>query len=235
MADDDEEYFLPLEDQRVFGAGIKRRRIAFVSPSSSRTSIDASRSHPAAAPDAGDLYLSIVLPQGTSHTITATAATKDLDKASEVRGLESDKPLRCSVCDLPIHQGCGTSEDGATIIHDSSIAHQVCLAHSHPPSHLDHNSAGLKYLSNYGWDPYSRVGLGARADGIRAPVRSKLKNNTVGLGVKLQDCTKAQKRAPIRLNAKQTRKQEADGKRREAMLRQTFYGKVLEEYLGSKD
>jgi len=42
-----------------------------------------------------------------------------------------------------------------------------------------------------------------------------------------------QKQGPVvRLNAKQVRQQELEGKKREARLRDAFYGKDLEQYLG---
>lgn len=69
--------------------------------------------------------------------------------------------------------------------HDTSLAHQLCLAHSHPPSHLDRTRHGLRYLSAYGWDPDSRLGLGMPGrEGIREPIRGRLKVDTVGLGVR---------------------------------------------------
>lgn len=93
---------------------------------------------------------------------------------------------------------------------------------------------GLKYLSSYGWDPDARRGLGATETGIRAPIKSRIKNNTVGLGVKDSDRVQVQKEAKknTRLNAKQMRQQQAAGKKREMQLRDAFYGKDLEAYLG---
>lgn len=44
----------------------------------------------------------------------------------------------------------------------------------------------MRYLSSYGWDPDSRLGLGATGrEGIREPVRTRPKNDTVGLGMNL--------------------------------------------------
>ena len=53
---------------------------------------------------------------------------------------------------------------------DLSTVHQICLQHSYPPSHLDRNHQGLRYLSYHGWDPDSRLGLGLSGKGIKAPV-----------------------------------------------------------------
>jgi G-patch domain len=89
-------------------------------------------------------------------------------------------------------------------------------------------------LSTYGWDPDSRQGLGAKGEGIRVPIKGKIKNDTSGLGVDTGGGGKAQKQKPplVRLNAKQVRQQEAEGKKRAARLRDTFYCKDLEQYLG---
>lgn len=89
-------------------------------------------------------------------------------------------------------------------------------------------------MSSYGWDPDSRQGLGAKGEGIRAPIKGKVKNDTSGLGIDGRGVGTGQKQKtpPVRLNAKQVRQQEADRKKREARLRDAFYGKDLEEYLG---
>jgi hypothetical protein len=125
-------------------------------------------------------------------------------------------------------------------VHESSIAHQVCLEHSHPPSHLDKDHVGLRYLKGYGWDPDNRKGLGARQEGIRIPVKAKEKNDTVGLreqndeeDEKAPRRRAAKKEDPmIRLDAGKVRKQELQAKKRAEKLRATFYGPDLKQYLG---
>ena len=231
MADGNEEYFLPLEDQRVFGAGIKRKRIAFV-PSSSLDSVTANATK-AASTSSHDIYLSIIQRERIGNVHYA-----EPQNLSTTASAEADQ-LLCPICHLPLSTS-DPSTSTATISttiktsHESSIAHQVCLTHSHPPSHLDREHVGLKYLSSYGWDPDSRQGLGAKGEGIRAPIKGKIKNDTTGLGVDATSGGKIQKlKEPvIRLNAKQVRDQEAAAKRTEARLRDAFYGKDLEQYLG---
>ena len=227
MAEEDDEYFVPLQDQRVFGAGIKRKRIAFV-PSSTLESVTSTPSE-AASTTSHDLYLSIIQKKRGG----------DVQNAEE-RSLSAEavQPL-CPICHLPFsasEAGTGTATSLTTVktSHESSLAHQFCLAHSHPPSHLDREHVGLKYLSSYGWDPDSRKGLGATGEGIRAPIKGKIKNDTSGLGVETTSGvkTQTQKQPVIRLNAKQVREQEVAAKRREARLRDAFYGKDLEQYLG---
>jgi hypothetical protein len=62
----DDEYEIPLEDQRVFGAGIKRKRVAFVP--STQAAFDAAKTGgvPSAGQSVSDIYLSIVQPRSVS-------------------------------------------------------------------------------------------------------------------------------------------------------------------------
>lgn len=224
MSQEDDEYFLPLQDQRVFGAGIKRKRVPFVPAESEPTS--ASQACP--KPGLGDRYLSIVLPRVEKDA----EGPRERPQKSQSHESSANQAI-CAVCKLPV-----TSDTlaGAAKPHESTLAHQVCLSHSHPPSHLDRRNVGLKYLSSYGWDPDARRGLGATGTGIRVPIKGKIKNDTVGLGVKQSDHIRVQKEAKDKkkLNAKEVRKQEAAGKKREMQLRDAFYGKDLETYLGPR-
>ena len=232
MADDkDEEYFLPLEDQRVFGAGIKRKRIAFV-PSSALEPFSTTTTE-ASSTRSQDIYLSIIQKKRNGHV--QYAKSRNLNTAASAK---ANQPL-CPICHLPLPASdpgtsTATTSNAVKVSHESSIAHQVCLTHSHPPSHLDREHVGLKYLSSYGWDPDSRQGLGAKGEGIRAPVKGRIKNDTSGLGVQpiSGGTTQRLKQPVIRLNAKQVREQEAAAKKTEASLRAAFYGKDLEQYLG---
>src|SRR2546423_10532656 len=231
MADEDDEYFLPLQDQRVFGAGIKRKKVAFVPPSSLE-SVDPNASKTAAT-TSRDRYLSIIQKSRGEEVHAA-----ERQSLSTTHNAEAVQAL-CIICHLPLSTsdlstGTETSPTTLKTSHESSIAHQVCLTHSYPPSHLDREHVGLKYLSSYGWDPDSRKGLGAKGEGIRAPIKGKIKNDTSGLGVDAMKGanTQKQKQPVIRLNAKQVREQEAAAKKREAQLRDAVYGQDLAQYLG---
>lgn len=222
MSQEDDEYFLPLQDQQIFGAGIKRKRVQFVRAGSEPT-------HPSQAypnPGLGDRYLSIVLPQNPETSENGEERPPGVEKE-----ITANDEVLCALCHLPITPA--TSRTPAKP-HESSLAHQVCLAHSHPPSHLDREHIGLRYLSSYGWDPDARRGLGATETGISFPIKGKIKNDTVGLGVTDRDRVRVQKESKVkaRLNAKQMRKQDVAGKQREMQLRDAFYGKDLEAYLG---
>lgn len=225
--EDEDDYFLPLQDQRVFGAGIKRKRVPFI-----RAESDPSPSPTPAStvPKAGlaDRYLAIVLPP-RADTRELPVVSIDTPRAEKT---SPTKPATiCPVCRLPT-----STSTSPTKPHETSLAHQVCLPHSHPPSHLDRSRLGLKYLSSYGWDPDARRGLGPTGTGIRVPVKGKVKNDTVGLGVRNGEHVRVQKETKETKgrsrNARQVREQEAMEKERDRRLREAFYGRDLEPYLG---
>ncbi|KAL1863334.1 hypothetical protein Plec18170_000168 [Paecilomyces lecythidis] len=271
MPYEDDDYFLPLEDQRVFGAGIRRKRVQFV-PSADKTlntTDDVSNasqgtrqtSEPAAS--IADRYLSIVLPkeaqappnpedtqrrqsQEPEDTQRSSAppslpTTTSTFSSSKEPASAPETAERCEVCNLPLVPAISrtpSSSDGTKILpHEASLAHQVCLSHSHPPSHLDRTRHGLRYLESYGWDPDSRRGLGAPGrEGIREPIKSRVKNDTVGLGVKIDPIKgkAAVKEAKVqKLNAKEVRKMEMEGKKKRERLQEMFYrNEDIERYLG---
>jgi len=227
MSDADEDYFLPVEDQRVFGAGIKRKRIAFVPASASESSLPTG--DPSKSTGIGGRYLSIVLSKSTEEK-------KDKNEHGSDTASGQAVSETCAVCKQPISSA---NDRIAKDVHESSIAHQLCLEHSHPPSHLDREHVGLRYLETYGWDPDSRRGLGARRDGIRIPIKPKEKKDTAGLRETNEDDDKISKKKAVsqkdvkivKLNAKQVRLQEMEAKKRAQKLRQSFYGPNLERYL----
>lgn len=226
----EDEYYTPLEDQRVFGAGIKRKRVNFVPA-------ELGPPHPVrGTPDTGavgDRYLSIVLGKTQSQTQTGS----DDHKNVQIRGPPQSKAeaALCEICNLPIELPSAV-EANTPRPHEASIAHQVCLTHSHPPSHLDRSRQGLKYLSSYGCDPDSRLGLGASGSGIRNPIKGKIKNDTAGLGVQkpkkgVRDVLKEEK--VEKLDAKKVRRREEEGRKKRERLQELFYrSDDLERYLG---
>ncbi|MCJ1257801.1 hypothetical protein MMC24_005627 [Lignoscripta atroalba] len=230
---EDDEYFVPLQDQRVFGAGIKRNRVNFI-PAAAGSSQPAQ--NPASSIAPGDRYLSIVLQNhGYSKGDTEEASGDITESSGEVTSLKSLQSALCEICKLPIE----TNEHPvpSSRPYEASIAHQACLSHSHPPSHLDRTRHGLKYLSSYGWDPDGRLGLGAKGAGIRAPIKGKEKNDTVGLGVKFPDRrgmnSEVSGNKVEKLDAKRVRKQEEVGKLKRKRLQELFYrDDEVEKYLG---
>jgi hypothetical protein len=229
-----DEMYSPQEETRIAsGAGIKRRRIEFVRANVETESNDTQvLSHPIIS--AGDRYLSIVLKSGGSTKELETTDTKipGVSSESHTKQVPVPKAVLCDICKLPRSV---PDDDTATsaIPHEASIAHLVCTKHSYPPSHLDRNRQGLKYLSSYGWDPDSRLGLGAAGEGIRAPIKAKAKNDTVGLGVKLKDFKHLQQKKVESLNAKQAKRKDSEDRKRRERLQEIFYrNSDVEKYLG---
>lgn len=227
--EDDDESLILMKDQRVFGAGIRRKGIKFVSSTDSPEQLSASRTP---TPGAGDRYLAIVLNKKGAGEDSNEKQSEQLLSAKTSREPEQSNTAVCKICRLPL----STDEVRANLKpHETSLTHQVCLEHSHPPSHLDRNSQGLKYLSSYGWDPDTRQGLGATGSGIRIPVKVQPKNDTLGLGLLAPShSNKVVKQPPKKLDAKQTRKGEAQAQKDRQRLRDLFYQhEDVGKYLGS--
>ena len=271
MSYPDEDYFVPLEDQRVFGAGIQKKGVSFVRSSELelKTGVtgdnDSSTTNTASAGGSiAEKYLSIVLPKDNNDDLPQNQPQQQQQQHSnneqirleqekqrgqdeQVRPATSSSPTsthqaqirRCEVCNLPI--------DSDLASHETSIAHQVCLTHSHPPSHIDRSRHGFRYLSAFGWDPDSRLGLGAPGrEGIREPVKAKVKHDTVGLGVNVDEDIdgnstrkKTRNQETVKpgkvekINAKQARKGHVEAKEKNERLRKAFYqSDDVQRYLG---
>ena len=224
-------------DQRNFSADLIRRRIEFI-PSKGTPEI--SGPVKPANNSLSDLYLSITLKgEGTrlEKPLKGAETPDGLDDYEQQNEKHTEKGLKdgmlCEICKLPI-QTHGIETATTSTSHELSLAHQVCAEHSYPPSHLDRGRQGLKYLSSYGWDPDSRLGLGASGSGIRIPIKAKEKHDTVGLGVKLPEGNQKVEKTIEKLDAKAVRKLEAKNKKHREKLQQKFYGNDdLEKYLGS--
>ncbi|KAJ6037152.1 hypothetical protein N7540_001431 [Penicillium herquei] len=279
---EDEDYFLPLEDQRMFGAGIRRKRVPFVRSGELNTT-----STTQSGTSVADAYLSIVLEQSKSNTSPSTptnitsnetpispprtthsappgetispllshatspraptrpeSQNKDQNQAQDLASAEF-----CEVCNLPLSTDPISDLDEPTKDHasetkprphEASLAHQLCLKHSHPPSHLDRTRTGMRYLTTYGWDPDSRLGLGATGrEGIREPLKGRIKNDTAGLGAGLDKdgdpirVPKVEPKKVVKLNAKEVRRREMEAKKKGEKMRNLFFqsDEVL-KYLG---
>ncbi|KAK8118731.1 uncharacterized protein PG998_003357 [Apiospora kogelbergensis] len=204
--DDDDEDDIRLEHKKPFSAGLRRKLIQFV-PASTEEISSTEQSRPASTPAKSiqDIYLNIVMPPRD----TASAPP------------ESPEPHSlCELCQLPLGEG-------EIAKHEISIAHQVCLEHSHPPSALDRSRMGLAVLQSQGWDPDARKGLGASQQGVQYPIKAKQKEDTLGIGVEVpKDLEKWKKEKPQKTRCCQSsqesrRGQEAKGKTSTAVLRAT--------------
>lgn len=279
---DEEDYFLPLEDQRVFGAGIKRKRVPFVRASddlqtTTRSSAPVSNASPRSV---ADIYSAIVMPkkhksdkdlankpadetiqtkyESSDATVVASTSSKTcIEIQSDTRRPNEETTVTaedvCELCNLPIKSKSSenanqdSSHDNTMVTknapHEASMVHQICLEHSHPPSHLDRTRHGLKYLTSYGWDPDSRIGLGAEGrTGILQPIKPKAKTSTSGLGLTAEDeeavlsrknKRKQEQEERQRLNAKQVRLAHLADKKKGDKLRELFYASDdIQRYLG---
>ena len=241
---DDDTYEVPLQDQRIFGAGIKRQRVKFVpSSSSSTTSVAGST----LGNSVSDLYLSLVLPQEVLSSEVGLQSSLASPKSAafahdDSSTLVTADPLMCEVCQLPLassDDAISPTSNGASLDssnhhsqptrpkgrpHEASLAHQVCITHSHQPSHLDRNRKGLAYLTAYGWDPDSRKGLGAEGQGIKFPIKTRPKDDKLGIGVVLPKPGDIKRKEKLqKLDAGKIRKLHAREKRKEEKLRDLFY------------
>ena len=240
--DDDDNYFISLQDQRVFGAGIRKKGVSFVRSSEyelKTTELDpesTSNTNPSGG-NIANTYLSIVLPkhshQDEQQQDGEEKAKQDSTTTTTSSSSTTIPTSDCQICNLPINP------DPTGGHHESSVAHQVCLTHSHPPSHIDRTRQGFRYLQSFGWDPDSRLGLGAPGrEGIREPVKAKIKHDTVGLGVSVDEDSdvssgnrrkrkkqqETAKPAKVeKLNAKQVRRGHAEERKKGERLREAFY------------
>ena len=136
-------------------------------------------------------------------------------------GLHTDTPSPAA--EAAICETCGQQipEGGGRWQHEKTLAHQAALPHSFPPHHLPRSSIGLKILQRSGWDPDSRLGLGAGGQGGRFPVKAVLKMDRVGVGARLahrgagqQQQQQQQQGKVAKLGAREMRQREAESKRR---------------------
>lgn len=228
--EEEDEYFVPLQDQRVFGAGVKRKRVNFIPAEATPPSFP-----PQNVAAVANRYLSIVFKDTNSATNESATQLSSKDAEASPQFTYANESAICSVCGLSL-QNLSDNFGSARHPHEASLTHQACLEHSHPPSHLDRTRPGLKYLSSYGWDPDSRLGLGAAGEGIRTPIKGKIKNDTVGLGVDLKRIGSKGVGVPKdeKLDAKKVRMTEEAGRRKGEKLRELFYmNNDVERYLGA--
>lgn len=244
-ASDDEEYTVPIQDQRVFGAGIKRKRVQFV-PSTDTASSSATPQN--SGPSASDFYLNLVLPKpaATNSDFETVAGHTEVEVELEPRvtlPYSQQARLICETCRLPID-----TKDSVTP-HAALLAHQLSLPHSHPPSSLSRTHPGLKILQSQGWDPDARAGLGARGEGIRFPIKGKEKMDKMGIGAEIPkprkgdaEVSRAVAEARVKKKKEEERgkkgkgwlkKQAQEEKRRVDKLKDLFYASVsVDRYLG---
>lgn len=228
---DDDFDDTPLQHKKPFGSGLRRNEIKFVPAVADDASIISSTGRKTQGQSVSDFYLNMVLKKPEE----ASTPLSKKDKETAVEAL-------CEVCKMPVksvpqnaNRDAATSPRKASH-HEASIAHQVCLAHSHPPSALDRTRMGLSVLESQGWDPDARTGLGAAGQGVHYPIKVKPKDDNLGIGVVVPKDFRAkkEKEKPKLLDAKKVRKMAADDRKRTDKLQQQIFGKIdFEKYLGS--
>lgn len=246
--------FDPVTEQPKQIAGSKRKRIEFVPESETQDYPVVARAPPSSR--IRDLYLSVVFPEAsetrsqnsrvsnyleasggravaaegpTSYRAESTTNTKSAETTNE-RKKDPMKDAICHTC------GIEFSPLGDCTPHEATLAHQLALQHSHPPSSVDRRRKGFQYLSSYGWDPDSRLGLGAQGGGRLDPVRAKLKESRSGIGVD-EAVLKAERRArqQVERERKERMKQEAKGLKRREKIEKLSKGKKMEHLMFGRD
>ncbi|OAA71154.1 D111/G-patch [Cordyceps fumosorosea ARSEF 2679] len=232
-SDQHEQDGIPLHHKRPFGAGLKRKKVEFVRAQDSDDYISTLPSTRPTSSIVGDLYANIVMGN-------ASASAKNSDKtgsdssgpgAAPDKTPVADEAVTCPVCSLPI-----TTTVEA---HEASLAHQVSVEHSHPPSALDRTRMGLRALAAQGWDPDARVGLGrAGGEGTRYPIKVAAKDDVLGVGATAPEPAKktaqqrAEEEARRQLTTKERKARGAEEQRRAARLQAEIYGRQdLDKYL----
>ncbi|KAF7558759.1 hypothetical protein G7046_g5396 [Stylonectria norvegica] len=213
---DDEDEFddVPLHRKRAFGAGLKRQRVEFVPAQEPDQGITATTT---AKPDfsIGDLYASVVMKK--------TSPATDPGPAEDPVPSKVDEPRLCPICALPT--------TASSRPHEASLAHQVCVTHSHPPSALDRSRMGLRALAAQGWNPDARQGLGRGGEGMRYPIKVVAKEDTLGVGAKVPEGVRRREEKPTALNPKEMRQLAERERAKGLRLQRELFGSVdVERY-----
>jgi len=175
---------------------------------------------PSSKTQAGDRYLSIVMPNHNKDI--DTDGSSQAPTATTTAGLAF-----CDTCKLQIDKTANATP------HEITLAHLVSIQHSHPPHSIDRTSKGFAVLESHGWDPDSRTGLGANGQGVLYPIRAKEKNDRYGIGIDPQKPGPVVKARVEKLNAKQMQEKAREDKKRHDRLQEMMYtdDKVF-KYLG---
>ncbi|KAI5463707.1 hypothetical protein BGZ63DRAFT_402987 [Mariannaea sp. PMI_226] len=212
---------IPLHRKQAFGAGLKRKRVEFVPAKDPDASFAVTAQPKSTSTAIGDLYASIVLKEDSSSKGASSSSTPTHESAPQ--GESADI---CPVCSLPTTASSGP--------HEVSLAHQVCLTHSHPPSALDRSRMGLRALKSQGWDPDARKGLGREGEGMMYPIKVVAKEDTLGVGAKIPESVRKKDKVekPKKLNPKEMRKLAEKERQRNERLHGEIFGRVdVEKYL----
>lgn len=217
---DEEPDDVPLHHKKAYGTGLKRKRVEFVKARTSDETTANSSLKQQNASAISDLYASIVM--GGSKAAAPEPASENT-KDEDQEGVKKEEEDVCEICGFAV----GRSREA----HEATLAHQVSLQHSHPPSHLDRKRMGLKALKSHGWDPDARTGLGREGEGRRFPIKVTAKEDALGIGASLPEVKEKEAKEKM-LDAKQMKKQAERDRRKGEKLSKEIFGRVdVEAYL----
>lgn len=135
-------------------------------------------------PDRGEIVASFYR-SITSPPITDPPSPSSEDVLLIEPPPETEPVQLCPTCQLPLPSDAKLQRK-----HNCSVAHLSKVVDARPPPvnplHIDKSSYGYKVLLSQGWSDQERHGIGAEDNkGRREPVKaSRVKNDTVGLGIK---------------------------------------------------
>lgn len=214
---------IPLHRKQAFGAGLKRKRVEFVPAKDPDAGFAATAVPKSTSTEIGDLYASIVLKEKDG------SSSKDASSNSSTPKDESAPQVEAAICPV-----CSLPTTSSSKPHEVSLAHQVCLTHSYPPSALDRSRMGLRALKSQGWDPDARKGLGREGEGMMYPIKAVAKDDTLGVGAKIPENARKKDKVekPKKLNPKEMRKLAEKERQRNERLQGEIFGRVdVERYL----
>ncbi|KAL1896930.1 hypothetical protein Cpir12675_002578 [Ceratocystis pirilliformis] len=173
---------IPLCLKTPFSSGIRRQKVAFVKASLPGDLPDNHRSTKTGDSNVSDLYLQLVAGAGSaSEKVTDYENELESPEPASATTASTSEVTMCDVCKITVDTSQGHNRWNE---HEASVAHELSLPHSHPPSALDRSRMGLGYLKSYGWDPDSRRGLGVAEQGMQYPIKAKVKDGNLGIGYK---------------------------------------------------
>ncbi|KAI6778476.1 uncharacterized protein J7T54_000371 [Emericellopsis cladophorae] len=206
--DDYDRDELPLHRKRAFGSGLKRQKVEFVRATEDDDTSASSQMTRERGTAISDLYASVVM--------TSSSGGETAGKGLAGHKLEQGTMSICETCGLEIK--------GDPKSHEQTLAHQVSLQHSHPPSHLDRSRMGLQTLRSQGWDPDARVGLGSQGEGRRFPIKVALKEDTLGVGAVVPAVEKKEKE--VKLTNKELKREVKREKERTKRMEREMFGRA---------
>jgi len=157
-----------------------------------------------------------------------------LDRAA---GIDPSAP-KCDVCNRADIPGPLGEPHNVTYEHVQAVSaaqqkdQGPAQAHTLTPV-VDRTRLGHKILAKHGYDPVNNPGLGARGQGITAPIKLEQNKDKSGIGIRPRlERNTATINPPAKktMNAKECRRQYEKDKKRNAQLEKLFYSNSHDEF-----